>query len=191
MSVFPLLLIVVTAKYEPSTIEPPFAPLPGADEPAPPQVLKPATALTKVCRVSGSVCVFAGGSDTYGDERETAPMTNVPVLRRSVHIASLGAVTAPPKDRPWQVEVVARFKNASAVAPIKVVLLDEADPDAIANKEAVIIWDVYSQPTKLMAMRFDLRPEDGFAMGHSYLLRFVQASDLGDETLAEGEVSLD
>ena len=191
MSAYPLLLIVATANYEPGTIEPPFVPLPGADEPAPPQVLKPAPALTKVCRIPGTVCSFAGGADTYGDERETSPRTYVPVLKRSVHVASLGAVTAPPKDLPWQVEVIARFKTLSAVAPIQVVVLDKADPDAIANKEAVIIWDVYTSPTKLVAMRFDLRPEDGFLPGHDYLLRFVQTNGHGDEILAEGDVSLD
>lgn len=191
MSAYPLLLIVATAHYEPSTIEPPFAPLPGADEPEPPQVLKPAPALTKVCRAPGTVCFFAGGAETYGDERETAPMMYVPVLKRSVHVASLGAVTAPPKERPWQVEVVARFKTPSTVAPIHVVLLDKDDPDAIVNKEAVIIWDVYTLPTKLVAMRFDVRPEDGFMPGHGYLLRFVQTSDLGDTILAEGEMNLD
>lgn len=191
MSAYPLLLIVATAKYEPSTVEPPFVPLPGADEPAPPEVLKPAPALTKACRVPGTVCVFAGGAETYGDEREAAPMMYIPVLKRSVHVASLGTVATPPKNRPWQVEVVARFKTPSAVAPIHVVLLDKAEPDAIANKEAVIIWDVYASPTKLMAMRFDLRPEDGFMPGHGYLLRFVQTSDLGDAILAEGEVNLD
>jgi hypothetical protein len=191
MSALPLLLIVATANYEPDTIEPAFTPLLGADEPAPPQMLKPALALTKVCRVPGTVCAFAGGAETYGDERETAPMTYVPVLKRSVHLASLGALTAPPRDQPWQVEVVARFKAPSAEAPIHVVLLDKADPDAIANKEAVIIWDVDTSPTNLVAMRFDLRPKDGFLPGHGYLLRFVQTSDLGDVTLAEGEVNLD
>jgi len=154
-------------------------------------MLKPAPALVKVCRVPGTVCFFAGGTETYGDEREIGPLTYLPVLKRSVQTASLGGATAPPEDRPWQVEIVARFKNPSAVAPIKAVWLDKNDPDAIANKEAILIWDVYTIPTKLVAMRFDLRPEEGFVPGHSYLLRLVQASDSGDATLAEGEVNLD
>jgi len=191
MLAYPLLLFVAAANQVPSTIEPPFSPLPGADEPAPPQMLKPAPALTKVCRVPGTVCFFAGGPETYGDERETAPMTYLPVLKRSVHVAGLGAVTEPPSDRPWQIEVVARFRTLPAVAPIQVVLLDQADPDAVANKEAVLVWDVYTSPTKLVAMRFDLRPEDGFLPSHSYVLRFVQTSDLGDAILAEGNVNLD
>jgi hypothetical protein len=191
MSAYAFILISALAQYAPASIDPPFCPAPAVGEPDAPQMLKPAPALAKACRVSGTVCVFAGGSDTYGDQREASPGTSALVLKRSFHVASMAAA-APPANQPWQVEIVARFKEASAVEPINVVLLDKSDPDAIANKEAILIWDVYTLPTKLLAMRFELRPEDGFLPGHSYLLRLVQTTSKSGETiLADGEVNLD
>jgi hypothetical protein len=190
MSAYVFVLISALAQYSPLAIEPPFCPSPAVGEPDPPQLLKPAPALTKACLVPGTVCVFAGGLDTYGDEREVSPGTSLVVLKRSYHVASMGAA-APPANQPWQVEIVARFKAASAAAPINVVLLDKDNPDAITNKEAILIWDVYTPSTKLLAMRFELRPEDGFASGHRYLLRLVQTSKSRETILAEGEVNLD
>ncbi len=192
MSTYPLLLIVLAAQSKVGATESMPSSLPRADEPATPHVLKPARALTNACRVPGAVCVFAGGADTYGDEREAAPMMHVPVLKRSVEVAGLGAVAAPPKDSPWQVEIVARFKTTpSGAAPIHLVLLDKADPDAIANWKAATIGRIRMAPTKLVAMRFDLRPEDGFMPGHDYLLLFVETGDLGNTILAKGDVNLD
>ena len=190
MLTYLFLLLSALAKYQPATIEPPFSPAPLLGEPDRPRMLKPAPALARVCRDPGSVCVFAGGADTYGDAEDISPRVLLPVLRRSFHLASMAA-EAPPADRPWQVEIVARFKKPSAEAAINVVVLDKDDPEAIANKEAVMILDVYTQPTKLLAMRFDLRPEDGFVAGHSYLLRLVQTEDGHETVLAEGSVNLD
>lgn len=190
MLTYAFLFLSALANDEPATIEPPFSPPPLAGEPDQPHVLKPAPALVKVCRTPGSVCVFSGGPDTYGDAEDISPQLSLPVLRRSYHVASMAAA-APPENRPWQLEIVARFKDPSAVAPINVVVLDKDDPDAIANKEAVMILDVYTQPTKLLAMRFDLRPEDGFVAGHSYLLRLVQTANGQETVLAEGSVNLD
>ncbi len=194
MSAYAFILISALAQYAPASIEPPFCPAPAVGEPDAPQMLKPAPVLAKACRAPGAVCVFAGGTDTYSDEREASreasPGTSALVLKRSFHVASMGAA-APPANQPWQVEIVARFKEASAVEPIQVVLLDKSDPDAIANKEAVLIWDVYTLPTKLLAMRFELRPEVGFLPGHSYLLRLVQTNKSGEKILADGEVNLE
>lgn len=190
MLTYAFLILSALTKYEPATIEAPFSPPPLLGEPDQPKVLKPAPALVKVCRTPGSVCVFSGGPDTYGDAEDISPQLSLPVLRRSYRVASMAAA-APPENRPWQIEILARFKAPSIVAPMNLVVLDKADPDAIANKEAVMILDVYSEPTKLLAMRFDLRPEDGFLPGHRYLLRVVQMVAGQETVLAEGSVNLD
>ena len=155
MSVYPLMLIIATANINLRRSSHPLCLCPAPMEAAPPSYSNAGTGASAQFRHCS--CAFAGGVDTYGDERETSPATYVPVLKLT-HVASLGAMTEPDKAQPWQVEVVARFKTPSGIAPIQVVLLDKADPDAIAKKEAIIIWDVYTWPTELVAMRFEVAP---------------------------------
>ncbi len=163
---------------------------PAVVDSALPQLLKPAAALASACATPGRVCAFAGGNDTYGDEHQTSQEASIIVLKRSFRIASMVAA-APPVNQPWQVEIVARFKATTVSAPIKVVLLDKHDPDAVDEKRAIATWEVRMSPTRLLAMRFDLRPEDGFAPGRRYLLLMVQTSRVGKTILAHGYVNLE
>jgi hypothetical protein len=190
MSLLTFLIAANLAQPAPVSVEQP-APSPASvEDSAQPQLLKPAAALARACAKPGSVCAFAGGNDTYGDEHEVSPEVSIIVLKRSVRIASMVAA-APPANQPWQVEIVGRFKATTAATPIKVVLLDKHDPDAVDEKRAIATWDVRTPPTKLVAMQLDLRPEDGFVAGHRYLCLLVQTGRAGKSILAHGYINLE
>lgn len=190
MSFLTFLLAANLAQPLPAFVEQPAPATAVAAGAALPQLRKPAAALARACATPGTVCAFAGGNDTYGDEHVISHEESIIVFKRSVLLASM-VPTAPPADQSWQVEIVARFKATTASTPIKVVLLDKHDSNAVDERNALATWDIRTPPTKLLAMRLDLRPEAGFAPGHRYLIYLVQTDRMGKSILAHGYINLE
>ena len=121
--------------------------------------------------------------------REDAPP--ITVLSRGAQVAAVGALHKPDPNQPWQVQMVADFLVRSADGPMIVAVMDGESPEAMANYEALVAWDVNMQPGKSLGMRFLLSPAQGFQPSHTYLLRVVQGQGKSSRTLAEGEFHLE
>jgi hypothetical protein len=156
-----------------------------------PRVFLASATQRQACAHPGSVCLSPGGSATLeGTElREGAP--SIEVLARGTQVATVGTLHKPAQSQPWQVEMVADFKSRSTDEPMVVAVMDGENPDAIANHEALVVWDVEMKPGKYLGMRFLLSPEQGFKPSHNYLLRVVQGQGKSEKILAEGQVHLE
>jgi hypothetical protein len=143
------------------------------------------------CARPGLVCLSPGGSATSEgiEVREDAPP--ITVLARGTQVAAVGALQKPAPNQPWQVQMVADFKSRSGDSPIMVVVMDGESPEAVANHEALVLWDVNMKPSNSLGMRFLLSPEQGFQPSRSYLLRVVQGQGKTEKILAEGEFHLE
>jgi hypothetical protein len=143
------------------------------------------------CPQLGSVCVVPGGSATILGVEISEDRPPVTVLARGTQVAAKAGLAAAVADQPWQVEMVARFKERSDSGPIIVAVFDRDDQESIAHKEAKVLWNVSMNPGRDLGMRFLLSPEDGFEPSHTYLLRVVQVQGVRDRVLAEGIVHLE
>ncbi|HEY5283859.1 MAG TPA: hypothetical protein VIM14_13790 [Polyangia bacterium] len=143
------------------------------------------------CARPGLVCLSPGGSATSEgvEVREDAPP--ITVLARGAQVAAVGALPKVALNQPWQVQLLADFKSRSADSPIMVAVMDAESPEALANHEALVMWDVNMKPGNSLGMRFLLSPEQGFQPSHSYVLRVVQGQGKSEELLAEGEFHLE
>jgi hypothetical protein len=87
--------------------------------------------------------------------------------------------------------MVARFRALSERGPIVVGVFDSDNPESIARREPMAMWNVTMSPGRDMGMSFLLSPEEGFEASHTYLVRVVQLQGARDRVLAEGTVHLE
>ena len=156
-----------------------------------PQVFLVSHAQKRDCPHLGSVCVSPGGSATVVGVEVSEDRPDVTVLARGTQVAAKGGLGTAGTDQPWQVEMVARFRARSDHGPIIVAVFDRDDPESIARKEAMAMWNVSMDPGHDLGMRFLLTSEEGFEPSHTYLLRVVQVEGARDRILAEGTVHLE
>ena len=113
-----------------------------------PEVLLVSAKQRRECSRPGAVCLAPGGSATSEgvEVREDAPP--IMVLARGAQVAAVGALQELALNQPWQVEMVADFKSRSADGPIIVAVMDGESPEAMANHQALVVWDVNMKPGK-------------------------------------------
>jgi hypothetical protein len=146
---------------------------------------------TRECSHPGSVCFSPGGSGTSEGVELREEATPITVMARGSQLATVGALQKQLPNQPWQIEMVADFKNRSKDSPITVAILDGESAESEASHEALVVWDVTMQPGKTLGMRFVLSPEEGFQPSHSYMLRVVQGEGKSEKILAQGEFHLE
>jgi hypothetical protein len=169
----------------------PLALPPRPDKPLPPRVLIPTAEHRGACPRPGAICVAPWGGATYLDQHKGSKGERLMVLERGIQLAANMTGTPAGKNQPWQVEMVAHLKAPATGEPIIVAAFDHCDREGIARREALRIWDVATPPTRTLAMRFALEPEDGFRTSHGYLVQVVQLGKRGPRVLAEGDVHLE
>ena len=156
-----------------------------------PQVFLVSREQKRECPQRGAVSVATGGSATIVGVEFSENQPAVTVLARGTQVAAKGSLGAAGNNQPWQVEMVARFKERSSNGPIIVAVFDREDPESIAQNEAKVLWNVSMSPGRDLGMRFLLSPDDGFEPSHTYLVRVVQTQGVRDRVLAEGNVHLE
>jgi len=156
-----------------------------------PQVFLVSREQKRECPQRGAVCVAAGGSATLVGVELSENQPAVTVLARGTQVAAKGSLGAAGNNQPWQVEMVARFRERSSNGPIIVAVFDREDPESIAQNEAKVLWNVSMSSGRDLGMRFLLSPDDGFEPSHTYLVRVVQTQGVRDRVLAEGNVHLE
>jgi len=156
-----------------------------------PQVFLVSREQKRECPQRGAVCVAEGGSATIVGVELSENQPAVTVLARGTQVAAKGSLGAAGNNQPWQVEMVARFRERSSNGPIIVAVFDREDPESIAQNEAKVLWNVSMSSGRDLGMRFLLSPVDGFEPSHTYLVRVVQTQGVRDRVLAEGNVHLE
>ncbi len=141
-------------------------------------------------RVPG-ICLFADGGGTVAGVDEDATLGAVTTLARGTQVAGLAKGEKVPEAKAWHVELVARFRARTADTPIVLAVMDRADPEGIARKEATAVWQLTSPATKDLGMRFAFSADDGFQAHHTYLVRIAQGVGASEKILAEGNVLLE
>ncbi len=143
------------------------------------------------CVRPGHVCMFANGAGTVAGF-DVDPMVGiVTTLARGTEVATIAKAGPVPEADAWHVEMIARLKYRSAPGTITVAVLDYADPEGMARKEATAVWQVEGPGVKDLGMRFVLSAEDGFRSHHTYLVRVVQGDGAHEKILAEGNFLLE
>jgi hypothetical protein len=166
--------------------------IPGVeDDNTAPEVFLVSAKQRRACSHPGSVCFSPGGSGTSEGVELREAASPITVMARGYQIAAVSALQQILPNQPWQIEMVADFKGHSTDSPIIVAIMDGENPEAVANHQALVVWDVGMQPGKNLGMRFLLSPEQGFEPSHSYLLRVVQGEGKPEKILAEGEFHLE
>jgi hypothetical protein len=143
------------------------------------------------CAHIPGICLFADGGGTVAGADVEPTLGPVTTLARGTQVAGLAKGEKVPEAKAWHVELVARFRTRTADAPIMVAVMDRADPEGIARKEATAVWQLTSPPTKDLGMRLAFSADDGFQPQHTYLVRIVQGIGASEKTLAEGNVLLE
>ena len=141
-------------------------------------------------RVPG-ICLFADGSGTVAGVDVDPTLGLVTTLARGTQVAGLAKGEKVPEAKAWHVELVARFRARTVEAPIVVAVMDYADPEGMARKEATAVWQLTSPPTRELGMRLVFSADDGFQPHHTYWVRIVQGVGASEKTLAEGNVLLE
>jgi hypothetical protein len=98
-----------------------------------------------------------------------------------------GAVCATTQAR--RMHIVAHLRQPVHGALI-VAVFDRDRPDAIAQKQPLLVWDVSSHGARFLGLRISLGPGNAVAKSHTYLVRVVQVRGK-ERILAEGDVRLD
>jgi hypothetical protein len=144
----------------------------------------------KDCPRTATVCLFGHGGGTVAGVNVDPTVGIVTTLARGAQVAGAAAsgMSAP---HDWHVEMIARFKSRSSSEPIIVAVLDYADPEGMARKEATAVWQVDGPPTKELGMRFLLSSEEGFRSHHTYVVRVVQGTGKAEKLLAESNFLLE
>src|SRR5512140_1315279 len=131
-----------------------------------PQVFAVSATQRKACPRAGAVCLSPGGGGTSEGAELRVGRAPITVLARGTQVAGVGAAHVVDVSQPWDVQMVATFARASQDAPIIVAVLDGEDPLALADHDAMAIWDVDMRPGKILGLRFSLSPEQGFQPSH-------------------------
>jgi len=146
----------------------------------------------KDCPRVGKICLFGNGGGTVAGIDVNPTVGIVTTLARGTQVAGLGSGDKIPEADVWHVEMLASFRaRATADAPIIVAVLDYADPDGMARKEATAVWQIDGATAKALGVRFAFSAVDGFAPRHTYLVRMVQGVGAGEKVLAEGSFQLE
>jgi hypothetical protein len=156
-----------------------------------PEVFLVSAKQRRECPHPGSVCLSPGGSSTSEGVELREAAIPITVMARGAQVAAVGTLHESLPNQPWQIQMVADFKTRSADSPILVAIVDGESPEAVADHQALVVWDVNMQPGNSLGMRFLLPPELGFQPSHSYLLRVVQGQGRSEKILAEGEFHLE
>lgn len=157
-----------------------------------PQVFLLPETRKKDCVRTGSVCLFGDGGGTVAGIDIDPTVGIVTTLARGTQVAGMAATEPAPELGRWHVEMAVRLRSRSASAePILVAVLDYADPEGMARKEAVAVWQIEGASTRDLGMRLLLSAEDGFMPRHTYLVRMVQGTGVKEKVLAEGNFRLE
>jgi|SRR5450631_571480 len=141
-------------------------------------------------RVPG-ICLFADGGGTVAGVDADSTLGAVTALARGTQVAGLAKGEKVPEAKAWHVELIARFRMRTADVPIVVAVMDRADPEGIARKEATALWQLTSPPSRDLGMHLAFSTDDGFQPQHTYLVRIVQGTGANEKTLAESNVLLE
>jgi hypothetical protein len=144
------------------------------------------------CPRTGTVCLFGNGGGTIAGIDVNPTVGIVTTLARGTQVAGMNATAGVPEADVWHVEMLARLRaRATAQEPVIVAVMDYADPDGMARKEATAVWQIDGASAKDIGMRFVLSAEDGFLPRHTYLVRMVQGVGKREKVLAEGNFLLE
>jgi hypothetical protein len=159
---------------------------------AQPEVFLVSDSRKKDCTRIGSVCMFANGGGTIAGIDVNPTVGIVTTLARGTQVAGISPTDIAPEAETWHVEMLARFRaRATAADPIIVAVMDYADPDGMAKKEATAVWQIDGATAKDLGMRLVLSAVDGFFPRHTYLVRMVQGVGTHEKVLAEGNFLLE
>lgn len=146
----------------------------------------------KDCPRTGSVCLFGNGGGTITGIDVNPTVGIVTTLARGTQVAGIGATGDMPEADAWHVELLARFRTrATAHEPVIVAVMDYADPDGMARKEATAVWQIDGASAKDLGVRLVLSAADGFLPRHTYLVRMVEGTGAHEKVLAEGNFLLE
>jgi hypothetical protein len=146
----------------------------------------------KDCPRTGSVCLFGNGGGTIAGIDVNPTVGIVTTLARGTQVAGMNAAAGMPEADTWHVEMLARFRaRATAQEPVIVALMDYADPEGMARREATAVWQIDGASAKDLGMNIVLSAEDGFLPRHTYLVRMVQGVGAHEKVLAEGNFLLE
>lgn len=157
-----------------------------------PEVFLVSAERKKDCTRVGSICLFANGGGTIAGVDVNPTVGIVTTLARGTQVAAVSRTEAVPEADTWHVEMVARFRSRTVAGePVIVAVMDYADPDSIAKKEATAVWQIDGATAKDLGMRFVFTAADGFLPRHTYLVRMVQGVGASEKILAEGNFLLE
>lgn len=157
-----------------------------------PEVFLVSDVRKKDCARIGSVCLFANGGGTIAGIDVDPSVGIVTTLARGTQVAGISTTDLAPEAQTWHVELLARFRaRATAGDPIIVAVMDYADPDGMAKKEATAVWQIDGASAKDLGVRLVLSADDGFSPRHTYLVRMVQGVGTHEKVLAEGSFLLE
>jgi hypothetical protein len=146
----------------------------------------------KDCARMGSICPYANGGGTIAGVDIDPTVGIVTTLERGTQVAATSHMGSIPAAEVWHVELIARFRSRTVAGePITLALMDYADPDGMAKKEATAVWQIDGAVAKDLGVRLVLSDEDGFQPRHTYLIRMVQGVGDGERILAEGSFLLE
>ena len=146
----------------------------------------------KECERVGRICLYGDGGGTIAGIDVNPTVGIVTTLARGTQVAALTRTDQVPEADTWHVEMIARFRTrTTATEPLIVAVMDYADPDGMAKKEATAVWQVDGTTAKDLGLRFVFSPEDGFLPRHTYLVRMVQGVGAQEKVLAEGNFLLE
>jgi hypothetical protein len=143
------------------------------------------------CPRVASVCLFGHGGGTIAGIDVNPTVGIVTTLARGTQVAAIDSASPTRVPDDWHVEMIARLRARSTTEPIVVAVLDYADPEGMARKEATAVWQVDSPPVRNLGMRFVLSSEDGFQAHHTYSVRVVQGIGKAERILAESNFLLE
>jgi hypothetical protein len=190
-SLFPALLVTVLASH--TAIAGEEQELPSVeDSSAQAEVFLPSDQHKKDCSRSGRVCFFADGAGTIAGTDIDPSVGIVTTLARGIQVAGAAATGQGLEAEVWHAEMIARLRARTAsTQPVIVAVMDYADPEGMAKKEAVAVWQIDGAATKDLGIRLALSSEDGFLPQHTYLVRIVQGAGAQERVLAEGNFLLE
>jgi hypothetical protein len=136
--------------------------------------------------------LFANGGGTIAGIDVNPTVGIVTTLARGTQVAGISPTDIAPEAETWHVEMLARFRaRATTDDPIIVAVMDYADPEGMAKKEATAVWQIDGATAKDLGMRLVLSGADGFFPRHTYLVRMVQGVGTHEKVLAEGNFLLE
>ncbi len=165
--------------------------LPSVEDTAvPPEVFLVSDARKQDCPRVGTVCLFGHGGGTIAGLDVNPTVGIVTTLARGIQVA--GPMGRGSDADVWNVEMIARLQARPLPGdPIIVAILDYADPEGMARKEATAVWQIEGAIAKDLGLRLVLSADDGFLPRHTYLIRMVQGTGAREKVLAQANFLLE